>query len=489
MYANQLLDDEVISSMFNLETRLKSFKNTFVLEGKKYRWRYTVIPYEAMARAGFFYYPIRHKDSGELHKDAVGCIFCKTCTYNFGDCRSKRKDTVETMISVIQQHLTTGCATCLLSRLKLFTLTDFAEEKPPREGENCDFFKDPLSEIMIDLRKFTFMGNWPYSTGTLSPDNMAKAGLIRYDSSYTGFEEVVESNVRDASLCIFCKKVINSWQVDDDPLWEHYKSCNGGQCYFFQMLQDSPAYNEILDNLRIRYAALETNKLSPPKACSSSTEQTPMDFKSTLGIASTLGEREETNTELDIVKTGNDMEASKSTAASPKRKKRKLKASHTETFSERNNEEELDDNHANEELVIKFKEHIERAKDVGRKNKILDDSKDEFSFSIDGHSTFEIPTASAGFRARAHQGSKTVLENIEDHSISDSQSNNALAGQRAFELNGSLDILPMDVSLSSNTSSLDTGESTPIHSPKSGIKEGSPPTTHNLRHIRKFKVC
>lgn len=42
-------------------------------------------------------------------------------------------------------------------------------------------------------------------------------------------------------------------------------------------------------------------------------------------------------------------------------------------------------------MVIDFTSHIIKNRDVGRKNAILDDSTDEFSFSNQGHNTFDIP--------------------------------------------------------------------------------------------------
>ena len=47
------------SSMYRLEGRLKSFSETVLVEGKRCRWPYKVIPSQGMSDLGYFYYPIK----------------------------------------------------------------------------------------------------------------------------------------------------------------------------------------------------------------------------------------------------------------------------------------------------------------------------------------------------------------------------------------------------------------------------------------------
>lgn len=482
-------------SMLSFEARIKSFKSTFMLEGKKYRWRYTLISSEAMAKLGFFYNPTKDENSGEVHKDAVGCCFCKRITYNLGGCRSKKKDTVETMISVLRQHLLSHNSQCLMSYLKLRALEDFSSGSKRTDWESDKYLSNPLDKEMEDFREFTFAGNWSHTDEVLLPKNMASSGLIRYDSSYTGFEDLMDNDATDACYCVYCKKVMVSWQSNDNPLWEHYKSCNGGQCHFFQTLEKK---NKVLvDELRNRYDIL--NK-EAQESCdsihmdSSSVSVTPSNPRP---VSDTSFEPEDGEIIRNVLPVGpGDIQKDvlRSTSVSPRKKKRKLKSISTAKLSDDEICDEQSSNHGDKDLVIKFKEHIERVKDVGRKNKILDDSKDDFSFDAHGHSTFEIPLTSTVLPVKDVPGSKNFLDDIDDESMSgtspNKSANDELEPPQSFKLSNGLDRIPTDVDLSTDVSSMNSSNSTPIQSPKLEGKAqiDLPSSAHfHLRHYRRYQ--
>ncbi|CDH16520.1 uncharacterized protein ZBAI_08308 [Zygosaccharomyces bailii ISA1307] len=343
-----------VSAMLKLESRIRSFQKMSMVDGKKYRWRYTLIPYQAMARLGFFYCPTKEPSSGRIQKDAVGCIYCRKVTYDFRECRSKKKDVMETLLSVLRQHLDTHTPRCLLAHMKLKILESISNEEASVDWNRDEFFYDPLQERVQDLFRLTFEGNWPIGAENLCPRQMARAGLVKYDSSFTGFEELLAEGNSDASYCIYCKKILGHWQPEDDPLKEHFKSSNGGKCFYFSKLDESLVHT-------LQQSIDATMKESETYSHSGSAFE---------------------NSDLSQQLRSN----------SPEKRRRKLKRNFIKTISDDDHDSDPS-YHLNEDkdLVLDFESHKQRSNELERKNAILDDSKDEFSFSAHGHSAFEIP--------------------------------------------------------------------------------------------------
>lgn len=242
------------SSMYRLEGRLKSFSETVLVEGKRCRWPYKVIPSQGMSDLGYFYYPIKDNTEPNLHKDGICCIYCHETTQNFRDCRTNQLNT--TFIKILQKHLdiTKGKKICLLSHMRLHILNSINQEKP-LDWSQDEYFCNPRNQDIINFREWTFKNNWKnIGLMNLTTSKMAEAGLLRYDCFplFPGKDLNVEEGgeYQDATYCIYCNKIIGSWQLHDDPMWEHYKCCNGGDCYFFQTLQSQ----DIIHRLQTRFS-------------------------------------------------------------------------------------------------------------------------------------------------------------------------------------------------------------------------------------------
>lgn len=409
-----------VSTMLRLESRIKSFQKTSIVDGKKYRWRYTLIPYHAMAKLGFFYCPSRDPTTGKIHKDAVGCIYCRKVTHDFRECRSKKKDVIETLMRVLRQHLENHTPRCLLAHMKLKVLEDVLSEKGSVVWKQDEFLSDPLANKVQDLFRFTFEGNWQYNTENLGPERMARAGLVRYDSSFTAFEELFGEGSNDASYCIYCKKILGHWQPNDDPLREHFKGSSGGKCFFFTNID-----KELVESLQ-QSVKIETEESSGD----SEKDMAPHSQNRLKSDDGTLAEQFDDKP--------------------PERRRRKLKRNFTNLVSD--GEFDSDPSFRLEEdkdLVLDFKGHKQRANEVERKNAILDDSKDEFSFSAQGHSTFEIPPPSSSSKIPV-PSRHTKLSPSRPYSV---PASNALSGPKSNinKVKRSLDNIPVDAILSSDS--------------------------------------
>lgn len=499
-----IVDD--VSLMYKLDARIRSFQNTAMVDGKKFRWRYTVIPYYAMARLGFFYHPIKDDENDDILKDAVGCIYCRKITHNFGECRSKKKNTIDTMMGVLRQHLGNGNSDCLLSHLKLKVLEDFMDEMGSIDWNNDQFFSNPIDKKVVDFRKFSFNDSWPYSSGNLSIENIAEAGLLLYDSSYTGFEEIMEKDIKGACYCVYCKKIVGSWQLDDCPLQEHYKSCNGGKCFFFDKLKINSDPNNVLQELREKLAKFEQNPAETSKNSNSESYLKQPLSPNHENVSESTAASDDPSHELisesssESEQNSGDIQTFSPTLFNklPLKKKRKLKKFSTRMLSDDNEEVDLVDQQVSfledKDLVVKFKEHVNKAKAVSRKNRILDDSNDDFSFSNHGHSTFEIPSVSAVSPTRNVAHTNNLLEDVNVRSLSNNNSSTSSADNdyivdMTSTNKDKLESVPIDGDLSSDSSLLSSAESTPIQSPKLKKDTSSIPIeNHRLRPIRRCKI-
>ncbi|SCU96585.1 LAFA_0G07052g1_1 [Lachancea sp. 'fantastica'] len=214
------------------QERYSSFLQTYHIQGKRCSWPYRVIPTKAMAQMGFEFTP---KFKGEaLSRDCVRCNFCGSDSFDFHDCRSKPM--TATLTKVLENHLQTQ-ETCLYSRLKFILVRSFWKNEPIDWSQH-QILGDPYNMEMIRLRQWTFKEGWIHeSNSRISSKSMAEAGLLRYDLGLSSPE--LQEEHPDATYCIYCSKIIGSWEADDDPQWEHFVCSNGGQCHFFEIMSNS----------------------------------------------------------------------------------------------------------------------------------------------------------------------------------------------------------------------------------------------------------
>ena len=468
--------------MFKLETRIKSFQNTVVIKGKKCRWRYTVIPSQSLARLGFYYSPTKNEHNNKLDKNSITCIYCNCTLFDIGSCKSKKKSSLETLCNILEKHLTDTNDVCLLSHLKYKILKEYLINKTVDKIDwmKDDHFKYPMDKNLQRFREFSFKGQWDNEYDNLSIANMAKAGLVRYDNSYTCFEEQIDDIITDACYCIYCTKIVASWQAEDDPLEEHYKCSFGGKCYFFDNLSDNPQYKETLRNLNEKFSNIETEEEhgTPMKSVRLLNPLKNNDFK----LNEPKGAIDEPVLSL------------------PVRKRRRLKKTATQMLSEKDEENKFSDEgnevNLNTSLIVKFKEHVDKAKEKSRRNRLLDDSIDDISFSNQGHEAFDIPTVlpSTGFE-------NTSIDKQEQSNFEDNVSNisretlfpeliePSILSRRFPQSITKLENIYLNDDLSSDEFSTSSSSfSTPMQSPKQqypSVQSERTPLT-NLRHLQQY---
>lgn len=452
-------------SMTKLENRLRTFQDGVALEKKKLKWSFKVIPYQAMAKLGFYFDPVIDPKTSKLKKDSVRCCYCHRQTYNVRDCRSKRKDVLETLSNIMRQHLTVtdNKQVCLLIYLRNKLLTDYSFHMGVSDWKNDKYFSNPDDENVINLRKFTFQDNWPHSGSQnehpLGIEKMVNAGLMRYDSSIEGLGDpsMDKTLMNDTCYCIYCKQLLQGWSINDDPMSRHYKVSQNGNCYFFQTRNRFERIkndnDSITKNCEVSPTLGENGKREVINTKTASQRQCPLfesppsstgpqldDYNEKTDISviqhnisvldgaqgenvkrNSVEEKEQINMEngsttleegninrdvladkKEVISTPTAKETKRpnvqlTQSSSPIKKKRKFKRiSPRKIFDEEDSEHSLNNNSANgdnkdKDLVIDFTSHIIKNRDVGRKNAILDDSTDEFSFSNQGHNTFDIP--------------------------------------------------------------------------------------------------
>ncbi|SCV02861.1 LAMI_0H03576g1_1 [Lachancea mirantina] len=216
--------------LMDLRQRFETFNESINLEGKRCSWPYKVIPPKAIALLGFSYEPKFDAETNSVIRDRVHCVFCRCATVDFHDCRSKTL--TMTLCNVLKKHLSdnSGCLNAILKLKIMETENDF-------DLKNVAGYNNPMAKNLVEFRETTFKHNWIHGNeneneNSLSASRMANAGLFRYENSIdtSGTYE----SFPDATFCVYCTKVIASWENQDDPLWEHFKCSDGGECYFFQ---------------------------------------------------------------------------------------------------------------------------------------------------------------------------------------------------------------------------------------------------------------
>ncbi|SCV03908.1 LANO_0G06986g1_1 [Lachancea nothofagi CBS 11611] len=236
------------------QDRYNSFCHIYNIEGKRCSWPYRVIPTKAMAQMGFEFQPTINGDI--LSRDCVSCSFCGGKSYDFHDCRVK--PLTATLAKVLEKHLQRH-SSCLHSALKLVLLKSFWKSKPIEWREELSL-GDPHSNEMVRLRQWTFNEGWIHgSERSISSKSMAKAGLLRYELGLSSPE--LQEEHPDATYCIYCSKIIGSWEPDDDPVWEHFVCSNGGRCHFFQTMADTQFIQEMKSKYDIEGLGSDENVL------------------------------------------------------------------------------------------------------------------------------------------------------------------------------------------------------------------------------------
>ncbi|CAI4034487.1 hypothetical protein SMKI_10G2800 [Saccharomyces mikatae IFO 1815] len=474
-------------TMTKLEDRFKTFQDGVMLDRKKLRWSFKVIPYQAMAKLGFYFDPVVDPKTSKLRKDSVGCCYCRHRTYDIRECRSKRKDVLETLSNIMRKHLTDSNSkqACLLIYLRNKLLTDHCFHMGVSDWKNDKYFSNPDSENVVSLRKFTFENNWPHNDAQnahqLDIKNMVDAGLVRYNFSVEGLSNpnMDKTLMNDSCYCIYCKQLLQGWSIHDDPVKRHYEVSKNGDCYFFQTRnrfekkrygktsiidasETSIKNDEIIatldekreeDVMVVKSTSQRQDILSRSP---SSSIGPPIDYdnrsnnsviqhntgvlrgtKGGHGKQVNVEEKEQINSEgvgtflegqsitRDISLDENDTLFMPSTKkvkrpnadltqlSSPIRKRRKFKRISPRKIYD-DDGSDLDNNtngteSKDKDLVIDFTSHIIKTRDVGRKNAILDDSTDEFSFSNQGHSTFDIPIPTSSHLLRGIDSDNNIV--------------------------------------------------------------------------------
>ncbi|KOG98669.1 survivin [Saccharomyces eubayanus] len=467
-------------SMTKLENRLRTFQDGVVLQKKKLRWSFKVIPYQAMAKLGFYFDPVIDPKTSKLNKDCVRCCYCHRRTYNVRDCRSRKKDVLETLSNITRRHLTDSDnkQVCLLIYLRNKLLKDYSFHMGVSDWKNDKHFSEPDSKIMLNFRRFTFKDDWPHGIShnehQLNIENMVNAGLIRYDTSIEGLKDpnMDKALMSDSCYCIYCKHSLQGWSSHDDPLRRHYDISQKGNCYFFQIRnrfermrndkdstisssdtisQSCGATTTQVEEERDDVVAVKTTSQSQNSLVSPSSPGKNLQNNGDNGLNSlviqhdrsvlselndeyskqnkikekqqihlengnTTLRADNTNQGVSAVENGISLtpivkESKRSNSqlaqfSSPTRKRRKFKRiSPRRIFDEEDSENSFDNStvgleNKDKDLVIDFTSHINKARDTGRKNAILDDSTDEFSFSNQGHSTFDIPVPTSSHLLR-----------------------------------------------------------------------------------------
>ncbi|CAK7229485.1 hypothetical protein SBRCBS47491_007263 [Sporothrix bragantina] len=155
-----------------------------------------------LARAGFFFNP------QPSNPDNVRCFLCH-----------KDLDGWEEDDDPLQEHLkhsgSCGWAICAAIELELGDVVN----------------EDPRLPYLLDARKSTFAGRWPYESRKgwkCKTKQLAEAGW-----KYT---PTLESD--DNTTCAYCQLALDGWEAADKPMDEHQR--RSPNCPFFTLISQNP---------------------------------------------------------------------------------------------------------------------------------------------------------------------------------------------------------------------------------------------------------
>ncbi|SPQ25479.1 031bdb73-5975-4446-a97e-f27b94bc82cc [Thermothielavioides terrestris] len=204
------LDDQY----FIFENRLDSFRGPQpVSKGrvssatsrapKAMHWPHKTLSPVALAKAGFFFDP--HPKS----PDNVVCFLC-----------AKSLTGWEEHDNPVEEHLkhSPTCGWAIMAAI---------------EAGYGNYGKvHPLDPAMIEARKATFAGRWPYESkkGFKCKTKKLVEGGWKYTPSL---------DADDMTTCAYCNLALEGWESDDNPFDEHYRREPG--CPFFALLNQYPA--------------------------------------------------------------------------------------------------------------------------------------------------------------------------------------------------------------------------------------------------------
>ncbi|GAB1319572.1 BIR-domain-containing protein [Madurella fahalii] len=192
---------------FVYENRLASFRGPQpVAKGrvsKALAWPHVALSPVGLAKAGFFFEP--HPKS----PDNVVCFLC-----------AKSLDGWEKNDNPLEEHLkhSPTCGWALMAAIEA-GLGNYGKVHP-------------LDPVMIEARKATFAGRWPYESKKGFKCKTKK--LVEAGWKYTP-----SLDADDMTTCAYCQLALEGWESGDNPFDEHYR--REPNCPFFTLISQYPA--------------------------------------------------------------------------------------------------------------------------------------------------------------------------------------------------------------------------------------------------------
>ncbi|KLU91033.1 hypothetical protein MAPG_09558 [Magnaporthiopsis poae ATCC 64411] len=184
-------------------TKQRRASNSSSRTPKTLSWPHKFLPPFELAKAGFYF------DPHPGNPDNVVCFLC-----------NKNMDGWEADDSPVEEHLkhSPDCGWAVTAAV---------------EAE-CQGLEqvDPRDPRMVEARKATFAGKWPYESKKgwkCKTKQLAEAGWI-----YTPTNES-----DDNTTCAYCQLSLDGWEAADKPMDEHFKRASG--CPFFELINKKPA--------------------------------------------------------------------------------------------------------------------------------------------------------------------------------------------------------------------------------------------------------
>ncbi|KAK4098324.1 hypothetical protein N658DRAFT_477355 [Parathielavia hyrcaniae] len=170
---------------------------------KALHWPHKTLSPVALAKAGFYFEP--HPKS----PDNVVCFLC-----------SKSLDGWEEHDDAVEEHLrhSPTCGWAIMAAIE----TGFGNYGKVH----------PLDPAMIEARKATFAGRWPYE-----PKKGFKGKTKKLVEG--GWKYTPSLDADDMTTCAYCNLALEGWESGDNPFDEHYRREPG--CAFFALINQYPA--------------------------------------------------------------------------------------------------------------------------------------------------------------------------------------------------------------------------------------------------------
>ncbi|KAK4161029.1 hypothetical protein QBC43DRAFT_303266 [Cladorrhinum sp. PSN259] len=199
---------------FVYENRLASFQIPHPIENtsqgngnsraqKVLTWPHKTLSPVAFAKAGFFFEPYPNSP------DNVVCFLC-----------DKSLDGWEEHDNPLEEHLkhSPTCGWAIMAAI---------------EADMGNYGKvHPLDPFIIEARKATFAGRWPYESKKGFKCKTKK--LVEAGWKYTPSREA-----EDMATCAYCQLALEGWESDDNPWDEHFNRTPN--CTFFTLINQQPA--------------------------------------------------------------------------------------------------------------------------------------------------------------------------------------------------------------------------------------------------------